>query len=115
MDGRIFHIQSQLSQNLGHSWSVGEMAETVRLSTSHFKQLFKQKVGVSPMAYLLALRLEAAIKILSDPLCFLRIKEIGFLVGITDESRFTSEFKRKFGMTPTQFRHRSWKVRQSEP
>lgn len=114
MDGRIFHIKNQLSQNLGHSWSVEKMAETVRLSISRFKQLFRKKVGGSPMAYLLELRLEMASKLLADPLCFLQIKEIGFLVGMANESNFTRDFKRKFGTTPTRFRERAREVHQSD-
>ena len=113
MDGRIFYIKNQLSQNLGYSWSVQEMADSVKLSLPRFKQLFKEKVGISPMAYLLEIRLEKAHELLSDPECFLQIQEIGVICGLTNDSHFTRDFKRKFGETPSQCREQASEIHQS--
>ncbi len=113
MDRRIFHIKDHLSQNLGRSWSVEEMADAVKLSTTHFKQLFKEKVGISPMAYLLEIRLEKAREILVDPQCFLQIQEVGVKSGLSNDSHFSRDFKRKFGQTPTQCREQAAEIHQS--
>ena len=113
MDRRIFHIQQQLYQNLGHSWSVEEMADSVKLSATRFKQLFKKEIGVSPKAYLLEIRLEKAHEFLMDPQRFLQIQEIGVICGLTNDSHFTRDFKRKFGLTPTQCRQQASEIHQS--
>jgi AraC-like DNA-binding protein len=115
MDRRIFHVKEQLSQTLGRSWTVQEMASSVGLSVPRFKQLFKEKVGISPMVYLLELRLEKAREMLADTHSFLQIKEIGVKSGLTNDSHFTREFKKKFGVTPTEFREHSAEIEQSIP
>ncbi len=62
------------------------MARLVNLSESHLQQLFKHIVGMSPIQYLQDLRLEKARELLEDS--FLQIREIGFQVGMSDQSHF---------------------------
>lgn len=113
MDGRIFHIKSELSQNVAHSWSVDEMASLVQLSVPHFQRLFRQIVGTSPMSYLRELRLNNAHSLLSDTNNFLQIKEIGVVCGLSNDSHFTRDFKKKYGLTPTQLRAEVWQIHQA--
>ncbi len=104
MDRRIFHIKNKVAQDLGRLWSVGNMADAVRMSVPHFQRLFKSHVGATPMVYLNDLRTERALAMLADPNCFLLIKEIGFQVGLVNNSHFTNGIKAKVGMTPSEFR-----------
>jgi transcriptional regulator GlxA family with amidase domain len=113
MDGRIFHIKQKLEHSLGHDWTVEQMAEAVRLSVPRFKQLFKQEMGISPMAYLLELRLERAREMIRDTHSFLQIKEIGAKCGLKNDSHFTKYFKKRYGMTPTETRNKIWEIEQS--
>lgn len=103
-DRRIFHIEKRLTESLDHPWTVEEMARAVRLSASHFKQLFKRKTGSSPMAYLHNLRLKKAREQLSDTQSFLQIKEIAANCGFTNDSHFSREFKKTYGIAPVKFR-----------
>ena len=104
MDRRIFHIKNKLCCELGRPWSIEDMAREVRMSVQHFRRLFKKDMGKAPNLFLTELRLEKAREMLSDLSCFLQIKEIAFLVGLTNESHFTKSFKARIGMTPTAFR-----------
>lgn len=61
---------------------------------------------MSPVQYLKDLRLEQAREMLVNS--FLQIREIGFKVGMSDQSHFIHDFKEKFGVTPTEYRRRSW-------
>ncbi|HQX55950.1 MAG TPA: helix-turn-helix transcriptional regulator [Pyrinomonadaceae bacterium] len=116
MDRRIFHIKNLLSQDLGRSWSVEDMAAEVRMSATNLHRLFKQaNDGVTPMAFLNERRLERAGEMLADSNCFLQIQEIGYHVGLTNNSYFTKDFKTKFGETPTEFRKRHSEIHQSTP
>lgn len=60
------------------------------------------------MAYLNELRLEKARELLEDERCFLQIKEIGHQVGLVNDSHFTRDFKKKYGLTPTEYRKQHW-------
>lgn len=101
---RIFHIIEKLSQSVGHSWTVDKMAQEVGLSVPRFRHLFKLHAGLSPMAYIHDLRLKTAADLLRDPHNFDRIKQICAQVGITSDSHFTRDFKKKYGLTPTEWR-----------
>ena len=113
MDRRIFHIKENLSQSLGHAWTVEQMAISVELSVPRFNQLFKEKVGISPIAYLLEIRLEKVRELLSDTHSFLQIKEIGVICGLTNDSHFSREFKKRNDRTPTEYREHCAEIDQS--
>ena len=83
------------------------MAESIDMSESHFQRLFKAEKGLSPSKYLRELRLEKARELLKDRR-YLRIQEICFEVGINDQAHFTRDFKKFFGITPTQYRKNYW-------
>ena len=115
MDKRIFHIKNKLSQSLGSSRSVEDMASDVHMSAPQFRKLFREEVGETFTEYRHCKRLEKAREMLADPLCFLLIKEIGIEVGLTNESHFTQDFKAKFEMTPTEYRKQQAEIHQSLP
>ena len=102
MDRRIFHLKEHLPNNLQHQWTVKEMAEIVGLSIPYFQKLFKENIGIPPIEYLRDLRLEKARELLGTT--FLQIQEIRSKVGIQNDSHFTRDFKKKYGVTPTEYR-----------
>ena len=116
MDRRIFHIKNLLSHDLGRPWSVEDMAAEVRMSVPNLHRLFREaNEGVTAKAFLNDLRLEKAGELLADPGCFLQIQEIGFHVGLTNNSHFTQDFKAKFGKTPTEYRDHRSEIHRSTP
>ena len=112
MDKRIAFLKKQILSDLSHSPNIEEMARVVNLSELHLQQLFKKELGVSPVQYLKDLRLELAREMLVNS--FLQIREIGFKVGITDQSHFIRAFKEKYGTTPSEYRRQNWAKTESE-
>ncbi len=112
MDARIFHLQKQILENPDCDWTIGQMAETVGLSVPHFQKLFKTNIGKPPIAYLQDLRLEKARELLEAT--FLQVQEVRNKVGILYDSHFTRDFKKKFGVTPTEYRKLFWEKKQAE-
>ena len=55
------------------------------------------------MQYLKALRLEKACELLGTT--YLSVKEIAVQVGLNDASHFVRDFKKVYGLTPTQHRN----------
>ncbi len=64
------------------------------------------------MTYLHDLRLEKARELLETT--FKNIDEIRREIGIRNESHFTRDFKKKFGLTPTNYRKQYWDKIQAE-
>lgn len=106
MDGRLFQLNKRILERLDHQWTISEMADYVKLSAPHFQKLFKIQFKIPPITYLRDLRLEKARQMLEQS--FQQINQIGRQVGITNDSHFTRDFKKKFGVTPTDYRKQHW-------
>ncbi|MFZ1701562.1 MAG: AraC family transcriptional regulator [Pyrinomonadaceae bacterium] len=113
MNGRIFKLKAEISRSLQEQWTVAKMAAAADLSEPHFIRLFRTEIKTTPFEYLTCLRMEQAKNLLENT--FLRIKEIGVNVGIPNESQFSREFRKRFSLTPTEYRHRHWEIEQSNP
>ena len=97
----VNYIRSNYSQPL----QVGEMAEDLGLSRHYFCRIFKEQTGCSPQEYIVSYRLEQAAQLLRSH--NLPQKEIALLVGYPDVYAFSRMFKRKYGLSPGQYRTKS--------
>ena len=95
-----------MREDISGELCLSEFAQSVNLSVWRLSHLFKTDIGMPPMRYLRLLRMERAKDLLESS--FLSVKEIGFRVGLTDESHFVRDFKATYGLSPacyrTQFR-----------
>jgi transcriptional regulator GlxA family with amidase domain len=91
-----------MAGNIHKKLTLAVMARTVQLSTSRLRHLFKAEVGLTPTQYLQQLRMERARVLLEST--YLSVKEVGVRVGVGGDSHFVYDFKRAFGMTPSQYR-----------
>jgi two-component system, response regulator YesN len=103
MDHRIKTIISLIHDDLRNSPSLEQMAEFVRLSPSRLNRIFKMETDVSFAQYVKSLRLRRARNLLETT--FLNIKETMTNVGLNDLSHFVRDFKKAFGMTPSEYRN----------
>jgi AraC family L-rhamnose operon transcriptional activator RhaR len=87
------------------------MARCYDLSPAHFQKLFKANLGRPPIAYLRHIRLEKACELIEKT--YIQMKQIGVIVGMPDESHFTRDFKKEFGLTPTEYRRQCWQKDQA--
>lgn len=81
---------------------VSDVAANLNLSSSRFRHLFKQELGLSPKHYLKLRRLKQAKKLLENS--FLRVKEVTTIVGANDVSHFSRDYKAVYRQTPSQTR-----------
>lgn len=81
---------------------VSELAALEGLSVSRYNVLFKKLKGVSPVKYIIGLRMAHAASLLSDT--NLGVAEIGEIVGYCDSHFFSKSFKRHFGISPLEYR-----------
>ena len=102
MEQRVRLAITLMEDELRRELSLAELARAVYLSPSRFQHLFKAETGTTPVLYLRRLRLEHAKGLLETSL--LPIKQIMRCVGFKDRSHFEREFKKLYGLTPTQYR-----------
>jgi transcriptional regulator GlxA family with amidase domain len=107
MDARVVATVGVMRESLAARVSVRALSKQVNLSPTRLRQLFKKETGRSPMGYLRDLRMQHAQHLLGST--FLSVKEVAFVSGVKDASNFVRDFKRRFGLTPKQFR--AWSER----
>jgi AraC-like DNA-binding protein len=95
----IQHINERLNDN---RLSVKELAGEVYLGETHFRRIFQQIFGMSPIAFLRKRRIDRACALLrtSD----LSVKEIAQQCGFGDTSFFSRVFHDIAGFTPASYR-----------
>jgi len=85
---------------------VGELARAVNLSPSRFMACFRELFGMAPAAYFQQMRIERAHALL---VAGCGSAETAEKLGFSSVFHFSSQFKRHFGVTPSEFlrRHRA--------
>lgn len=102
MDPRITHVIDRMHAGLKDKLVLATLAAEVGLSVSRLGYLFRQNTGVSPGAYLQALRMERARLLVQRT--SLTVREVMAEVGMTDPSHFAREFRNAHGLSPRAFR-----------
>lgn len=82
--------------------SVEQLCEELELSYHTIRKQFRRSEGMCLSEYYQTKRCEYAQKLLSDPTVF--IFEVAYDMGFTDEANFTKWFKKRTGLTPTEYR-----------
>lgn len=83
--------------------SAQYIADMFHITPSYFSRLFNERTGSAFPDYLATLRTEKAKELLLEK-DNMSIQEICEAVGYTNSSYFTATFKKKYGITPGQFR-----------
>ena len=99
---RMYQIRSFVNCNYGREISIDEVVAHVGMNKSAFCTFIKKETGLTFTNYVNDIRLNLAAASLKET--ELPISEIGASVGLTDTPYFCRIFKKKFGMTPTEYR-----------
>lgn len=82
--------------------SHNEVAEVAQVNPGHLSRLFRNKMGTTYIEYLISVRLTKSTELLATT--DLRIEEISKMVGYDNVSSFRKSFKRKYGISPAEYR-----------
>ncbi|AJP58410.1 hypothetical protein UC34_18545 [Pandoraea vervacti] len=82
-------------------WTLPELAAVAYLSRTVFAERFRALIGVPPMQYLSAYRMNVAAERLRQPR--VRIGDVAEAVGYASEKAFARAFARWIGVSPTQY------------
>ena len=92
-----------MEANVAMPLTLDGIARAAHLSKQHFCRVFHRAVGVSPLRFLMRLRLRVAKGVLWHEAS--TVKEAALAAGFEDQHHFTRVFRRLEGITPTDFRH----------
>lgn len=92
------YIKNHYSEEI----KLDELASVVHLNKNYLIRQFKKKFGISPISYLINIRMEHAKKFLIET--DLPIKVIASNCGYNDPTFFNSYFKKCFSVTPVTYR-----------
>ena len=101
-DPRVTWAVAEMHRHLGRPLSACGLAARVNLSPARFRQLFVAHTGAAPGRYLQRLRLRRARVLIERT--FLSVKEVMALVGYSDPSHFSRDFRQHHGMPPSALR-----------
>ena len=82
-----------------------EIASRLGLGYSWFRRMFKEYTGVSPAQYQLQQKLLKAKELLTSS--SMNISEIAYSLKFENAGQFSTFFKKKEGVTPSEFRERA--------
>lgn len=99
----IEQMFNYINNNFNRDISIEMIAEHVGLSYSHVRKLFKEETGKNIIDYINSLRIEKAKTLLLETQ--LTVSEIADAVGYTGTQGFLRNFRKKVGLTPTEFRN----------
>ncbi len=101
----IFMMKDYIHKNYSRDYlSVKDISEYVHLSTAYACTLFKSETDQTMNQYLTDYRLEKAKQQLIDPRN--KISDISAKVGYTDGNYFTKSFKKRVGLSPSEYREK---------
>lgn len=94
----IHYIEHQYAETI----TVSQIADELSVSVNHLISTFKKETGQTPGSYIHKIRIEQATRLLMNT--DLTVQNISTMVGITDTNYFIKIFKRKYHLTPNQYR-----------
>ena len=102
MDKRITDVLTLLEREWRRDHRLEDLATSVNLRPSRLEHLFKEAVKRSIREVIQTRRLDEAAKLIGAS--YERISEIVYFVGFRDVPNFNHAFRRRFGMSPREYR-----------
>ena len=99
---RVQKVKDYIDANFKDGIRLQELADLANMTPTAFSRFFKLRTGKSISEYIIDVRLGHAARMLADST--MAVVEICYRCGFNNISNFNRIFKRKKGLTPTEFR-----------
>lgn len=101
-DPVVAHALGLLHSDLGHQWTVADLAHRAGVSRATLARRFTERIGLPPMTYLTRARIDRATDLLVESDA--TIETIARQVGYSSAFALSSAYKRARGVSPRQRR-----------
>lgn len=103
-DPFLDRVVDAIHEEPGREWTVERLASVGAMSRSAFAARFRSALGRSPADYVTEVRIDAAKRMLDEGRS---VSEISRELGYASDEGFSRAFRRRTGMTPSSWRHRT--------
>ena len=95
-------IMKVVNENMGDSeFNVEKMCDEVGVSRTQLHRKLKEMTGVPASEFVRNIRLNEAARLIRERK--INITQVSYMVGFTNNSHFSTAFKKYFGMSPTEY------------
>lgn len=95
VDYTVYYLENHYEEEI----TLERLAHDQYISPAYLSKIFKEATGMSPINYLINIRLNRAKELLHHE--HLTVKEIASTVGYQDAYHFSKSFKKQFGIAPS--------------
>ena len=99
---RLRKVKEFVHAKMEDELSLGELAQSVGLSTAHFAEMFRKSMGETPHQFVLRVRIERAKEMLRSAES--RVLDVAIACGFKTQQHFARVFRQLCGATPTEYR-----------
>ncbi|MCA3262647.1 MAG: AraC family transcriptional regulator [Telmatospirillum sp.] len=103
-DAHVKQAIALMHADYARGWTLEALAEAVGLSRTRLAERFRAAMDDTPLAYLRTVRMQAAMRLLSET--DKKLDDVAAQVGYQDAFGFSKVFKRTVGIAPKEFRRR---------
>ncbi|WP_320046223.1 AraC family transcriptional regulator [uncultured Ilyobacter sp.] len=101
-------IVEYIDYNIDNDLSVAQIKREFGLNKNNLASLFNNNLEMSPTKYIINKKLEKASRLLLET--DLSVTDIAFRLNFSSGSKFSSHFKKKYSLTPLQFKKKFEKL-----
>lgn len=103
-DLQLREVVKYITEHYAEPIKVSQLAEMTYLSPRHFTRIFKEYFQTTPMNFITNCRLQRARLLLAEKNC--SITQVANESGFSDSNYFARQFKKAFGVSPSEYRVR---------
>ena len=104
---RIADVIALLEKEYMNPWNLDDLVKIANMSKGNLIRIFKNATNQTPIEYLVDIRMQRAIELLSKT--DLTVTEIAYKVGFGDSNYFSRHFRDKINSSPKEYRMKNRK------
>jgi AraC-like DNA-binding protein len=99
---RLAEIWKAVGADLAYPWTLTELSDIIGVTPEQVRRICRRELACSPMHHVTELRMRAAAALLASE--FYTVEAVAERVGYDNAFAFSTAFKRRMGITPSDFR-----------